>query len=112
MAGGLSSGRKRKIRAGTAKILHDGHRHGGAVQTGRGDPGGRSVLSGCADIISSTLFIKCQGKRFWPLPITRWAGLDNKQPPFVEVTEGGIFMVDKLEVDYLDPLSVITQNPS
>ena len=27
-----------------------------------------------------------------PLPITLWTDLDNKQPPFVEVTEGGIFM--------------------
>lgn len=26
------------------------------------------------------------------LPFTFWTDLDNKQPPFVEVTEGGIFM--------------------
>lgn len=26
-----------------------------------------------------------------PLPITVWTDLGNKQPPFVKVTEGGIF---------------------
>ena len=31
------------------------------------------------------------------LPFPFWTDLGYKEPPFVEVTEGGIFMLDKLE---------------
>ena len=34
------------------------------------------------------------------LPITLWTDLDNKQPPFVEVTEGGIFMGHNCSINW------------
>ena len=39
-----------------------------------------------------------QKSRF--LPITLWTDLDNKQPPFVEVTEGGIFMGHNCSINW------------
>ena len=45
LAGGLSPGGKHPFRTGAGEVCHDGHQHGGAIPQGRGDPGGRDLLS-------------------------------------------------------------------